>query len=107
MSAQAPLKEKIEDECPKGSANDERAKGAGNDESAKGSGNDGVTVQAFNNPASTRQERFLAYKGAVEKIIRNSGILLPPTEERNPPSQECERLERELIFKRALLPLDL
>jgi hypothetical protein len=93
MSSQAPLKERIEDESAKGSgskegtndpANDESAKGAaGKDESDKGSGNNEVTVQAFNDPASTRQERFLAYKGAVEKIIGNSGIFLPPTEERN------------------------
>jgi hypothetical protein len=49
-------------------------------------------VHAFNNPASTstREERFLAYKGAIERIIGNSGILLPPTpiEEGIPHSQE-------------------
>jgi hypothetical protein len=70
MSAQAPLlKESIEDESAKdsgneesanGSANNESAKGAGNDESAKGSGVK-ETVQAFNNPASTREEMYLAY----------------------------------------------
>jgi hypothetical protein len=50
MSAQAPLKERIElesakgagnEESANGSTNDESAKGAGNDESAKGVGNEG------------------------------------------------------------------
>jgi hypothetical protein len=61
MSAQTPLKERIEDESAKGSgnqegnnnsANDESAKGAANDESAKGSGNNEIAHDA----APTREE---------------------------------------------------
>jgi hypothetical protein len=83
MSAQAPLKERIEEESANGagneesangSANEESAKGSGNEESAKGSGNK-ESAENFNNPAATREERFLAYKERVEKIIGNSGIL--------------------------------
>jgi hypothetical protein len=98
MSAQAPLKERIEDESDKGSGNEESANGSAKEESAKGAGNDESTKVSgnkegadnfFYNPASTREERFLAYKEGVEKIIGDSGILLAtPMKEGVPHSQE-------------------
>jgi hypothetical protein len=78
MSAQAPLKERIEDESAKGagndestngSANEENAKGSGNDESAKGSGNE-ESADDFDKPVGPSQEWYAAYKEKTEARIR-------------------------------------
>jgi hypothetical protein len=48
MSAQAPLKERTEEESSKGSGNEESTKGSGNEESTKGSGNEESTKGSAN-----------------------------------------------------------
>jgi hypothetical protein len=83
MSAQAPLKERIEDESDKGSGNqegnkdDESGKGAANDEGAKGAGNEESAKGATNNESDKGSgNNDIAHDSAPakEEPITNEGV---------------------------------
>jgi hypothetical protein len=85
MSAQAPLKERIEDksakgagdkESAKGAANEESAKGAGNDESAKGAANEESAEGSGNDDiahsAAPREENSFTDEGVKDHSLESS-----------------------------------
>jgi hypothetical protein len=86
MSAQAPIKEWIEDRSAKGATNNESANGAANNESANGATNDesanGATNDESANGANNNEsnegsgDKDIAYDvaPAMEKPITNEGI---------------------------------
>jgi hypothetical protein len=87
MSAQAPLKERIEyesakgsdhqegnngsanDDCAKGAANDEDAKGAGNEESAKGAANKESDKGSDNNDVSTKLRNSVGFDDESKEVL--------------------------------------
>jgi hypothetical protein len=102
MSAQAPLKERIEDKSAKGAGNEESANGAGNEESAKGAANNEIdkgTAPDREEPITNKSDKDHSQESSSVSIADKNAKAMTDLMWQEHPSVQAHKSAKTVFFE--------